>query len=91
MNLFLEPYAEYGALLRNQRHNSTPKTARYQARHVRTNYPDMLCRVFAARKGGKPRLFIWVSRVSSNRTAVFLFCLRPGLLKEKYEKRLYAY
>ena len=35
----------------------------------------MLCRVFAARKSGKPRLFIWVAHLGSDNTAVFVI---PG-------------
>jgi hypothetical protein len=44
----LEPCEEQGELLAIQKHNDSPETARYQAQNIGINYPDILCRAFAA-------------------------------------------
>ena len=44
---FLEPCEEQGELLRNQRHLSPPKAARYQARIYLADPLVFACRVFA--------------------------------------------
>ena len=49
--LFLEPYAEYGALLETTAHSRSKNS---RIRHIKATV--CVCRVFAVRKNGKPRL-----------------------------------
>ena len=70
--------------------HSDSKNSRFEAQYTRADPLGILCRVFPAHRGRKPRLFIfWVTQNGSNITAVFVYpflllvILEPGDRKVK--------